>query len=210
MNCKILKESESYSFNRYFELPFTLDDILLDLGCTIDRAIIKLPQSNQELDLALLRQQLIRNGNRMRLQNETARREAFISPLLLEVCELSDRQLQTEYAIAVNDYLKGTLDYYIGNTSLPSDESGLLVIGAKQSDLVHGFVQLAAELIALDQWTQSQTPILYGAVTTGEVWKFGTFDRAGRRITEDKNQYGLLENLEQLVGILLGILQGTG
>ena len=37
MNRKTFKANESYSFSRYFELPFTLDDILLDLGCTIAR-----------------------------------------------------------------------------------------------------------------------------------------------------------------------------
>nr|MDZ8163459.1 hypothetical protein [Nostoc sp. CmiSLP01]MDZ8287103.1 hypothetical protein [Nostoc sp. ChiSLP01] len=51
----------------------------------------------------------------------------------------------------------------------------MLVIEAKQSDLGRGFTQLAVELIALDQWTRSETPILYGVVTTGEDWLFEYF-----------------------------------
>ncbi|NET61595.1 MAG: hypothetical protein F6K47_37385 [Symploca sp. SIO2E6] len=54
-------------------------------------------------------------------------------------------------------WLKGTLDYYFPD---------LLVIEAKRDNLDHGFTQLAVELIALDQWINSESPILYGAVTT--------------------------------------------
>ncbi|MDM8564775.1 hypothetical protein QUF74_03900 [Candidatus Halobeggiatoa sp. HSG11] len=39
--------------------------------------------------------------------------------------------------------------------------------------LERGFNQLAAEMIALDQYETSQVPeILYGAITIGEVWRF--------------------------------------
>jgi hypothetical protein len=207
MTRRILLPGESYSFSRYFEMPFTLDDILLDLDCTIDRTKLNLPYVQNLPDLALLRKQLVRNRKRMRLENETARREAFVSPVLLEVCEVADRQLQTEYAIAVNDYLKGNLDYYIGSSRLPEQELGLLVVEAKQSDLVRGFTQLAIELIALDQWTRSKTPLLYGAVTTGEVWQFGAYHREGKQILADQEQYELFNDLDRLVGVLLGILQ---
>ena len=30
--------------------------------------------------------------------------------------------------------------------------------------------QLATELIALDQWVELNDPILYGAITTGDIW----------------------------------------
>jgi hypothetical protein len=78
--------------------------------------------------------------------------------------------IEIEYGIDVNQYLKGELDYYLRGVSQ------LLVVEAKQSDLTHGFVQLAAEMIALDQWTDLPMPILYGAVTTGESWVFGAFE----------------------------------
>lgn len=202
MTRKILKDGESYPFSRYFELPFTLEDILLELNCTLHRTSIALPTTNKTPALESLRLQLERNIRRTNLLNESTRREALISPVLLEVCELADRTLNIEYAINVSDYLKGTLDYYIAASSL-------LVIEAKQSDLIRGFTQLAVELVALDQWTRSTTPELYGAVTTGEVWKFGVFDRKSQKIIEDTNSYSLLPNLEPLVRTLLGILQNT-
>ncbi|NJM85028.1 MAG: hypothetical protein HC873_14160 [Leptolyngbyaceae cyanobacterium SL_1_1] len=39
----------------------------------------------------------------------------------------------------------------------------------KNADLARGFTQLAIELIALEQWTDSATPRLYGAVSTSDI-----------------------------------------
>ena len=89
------------------------------------------------------------------------------------------------------------MDYYF---------SDLLVIEAKRDNLDNGFTQLAVELIALDQWTNSDTPILYGAVTTGNDWRFGEFHRQQRQIIQDLKLYRIPEELEILIGILIAIL----
>jgi len=95
--------------------------------------------------------------------------------------------------------LKGTFDYYFR-------ASNLLVIEAKRENLNNGFTQLAVELIALDQWTDAANPLLYGAVTTGEDWKFGIFYRQERQIVEDLKLYRVPEELETLMRIILDIL----
>lgn len=84
------------------------------------------------------------------------------------------------------------------------------MIEAKQENLDNGFTQLAAELIALDQWTEQETNRLYGAVTTGQDqdWRFGIFYRQERRIVADLKLYRVPEELERLVRILAGILLG--
>ncbi len=110
---RILKTGESYPFSRYFELSFIIDDILAELDCTIARKNLALTQSSQPVNLDFLQQQIQRNLAHIDLVNETARREALISPVLVEVCNLTDQRLNIEYSIEVNDYLKGTLDYYI-------------------------------------------------------------------------------------------------
>ncbi len=199
---RILKAGESYTFSRYFELPFIIDDILAELNCILEKRNLTLPESSQVFDLQFLQQQIQRNLSHIDLVNETARREALISPILFEVCDLTNQQLNIEYFIAVNDYLKGTLDYYIGAPQ------NLLVIEAKQSDLVRGFTQLAIELIALDQWTKSTSELLYGAVTTGEDWRFGVYHRGSRQVSQDQKRYQVPEDLSLLVKILVGILNG--
>ncbi|MEH2113365.1 hypothetical protein [Nostoc sp.] len=199
---RILKAGESYTFSQYFELPFTIDDILAELNCTLERKNLTLPEYSEILDLQFLQQQLQRNLSHIDLVNETARREALIGPILFEVCDLTNQRLNIEYSIAVNDYLKGTLDYYI------AAPHNLLVIEAKQSDLVRGFTQLAIELIALDEWTQSTSELLYGAVTTGEDWRFGVYHRANRQVIQDQKRYQVPEDLLILVKILTGIVIG--
>jgi len=82
----------------------------------------------------------------------------------------------------------------------------VIVIEAKQSDLVRGFTQLAVELVALDQWLQSDQRILYSIVTTGEDWRFGTFDRQERSIQQDPKRYIVPEELTELLEILVGIM----
>ncbi|NMG20430.1 hypothetical protein [Brasilonema bromeliae] len=199
---RIFKPGESYTFSRYFELSFTIDDILAELNCTLERKNLILPESSKILDLQFLQRQLQRNLSHIDLVNETARREALIGPILFEVCDLTNQRLNIEYSIAVNDYLKGTLDYYI------AAPQNLLVIEAKQSDLVRGFTQLAIELIALDEWTKSTSELLYGAVTTGEDWRFGVYNRALRKVIQDQKRYQVPEDLLILVKILIGIISG--
>jgi hypothetical protein len=81
------------------------------------------------------------------------------------------------------------------------------VIEAKNEDLERGFVQLAIELIALDRWIESDQPILQGAISTGNIWQFGQFDRVSRQITQDLNLYRVPADLADLIQILVGILE---
>ncbi len=181
-------------------MPFTIEDILAEFEFTLQRETIALPETAMALELGALTQELRRNRNRIELVNETARREALISPILFEVADLTNQRINVEYSIAVNEHLKGTVDYF-----LPSHN--LLVIEAKQSDLVRGFTQLAVEMVAIDQWTRSNTARLYGIVTTGEDWRFGVLERSAKVVIQDPRRLRVPEELEELVRFLVGILE---
>ena len=199
---RILNLAETYTFSRYFELPFTPADILADLDCSFKRSLLQLPQYAGELvSLPFLQQYLQRNLARVNPINEAARREVLIAPTLLEVSEEADAQMNIEYPIVVSNLLRGTLDYYL------TAPQSLLVVEAKQADLSRGFTQLAVELIALDQWTDLTTPTLHGVVTTGEDWRFGVFHREARCIVQDIELYRVPEGLEKLLRTLVAILK---
>lgn len=70
--------------------------------------------------------------------------------------------------------------------------------------------KLAIELIALDEWTKSTSNLIYGAVTTGEDWRFGIYNRTNRQIIQDQKRY--LENRKYRLcsSILLGEISGSG
>ncbi len=159
------------------------------------------------MDWRSLQAQIEENLTYVDLNSETARREILVAPLLLRICRIAHSKLKIEYPIHVDDRLKGSLDYYI--QSQQGTQSNFLVIEAKQADLTKGFTQLAVELIALDQWIESDAPMLCGAVTTGDIWKFGILDRTNKTITQDLNLYRVPADLEVLMQILVGLLGGT-
>ncbi len=196
----ILKANETYTFSKYFELAFDPEDILSELGFTLARLQLTLPKFTGDLDDSSLRQRIEQDLIYVDLTSETARREVIIGPVLLQICRITQAKLKIEYPITVNNFLKGSLDYYL------QAKNNILVVEAKNADLARGFTQLAVELIALDQWINLDIPIIYGAVTTGDIWKFGFLKRQEKQIIQDINLYRVPGDLEELLRIILGII----
>jgi hypothetical protein len=200
---RILDPTASYTFAKYFDLSFSPKDILLDLDCELHREVLNLPRKSlPEGRIASLREQMVARQTVVSARTEMARRETLITPILFDICIHAQIELNIEYPVRVNDWLKGTLDYYL-------DDLGILIVEAKQADLDRGFVQLAVEMVAIDQWTRNRNPLLYGAVTNGEDWKFTTFDRKSRVVTEDRKLYRNPEELALLMETLAGIAEAV-
>lgn len=198
---KILQKDQSYTFRSYFELPYEADDILAEFDYSLQRAELSLPKSSRQINyLPELKQKIKALLPFVSLSSETARRETLVSPVLLEIVINCQCQLRIEYPLTVNNWLKGYLDYLLRSTN------SLLVIEAKNDDLTRGFTQLAVELIALSQVEEEN--ILYGAVTIGDVWRFGRLDRSQQQIVQDINLFKVPEDLDTLASVLIGILEG--
>jgi hypothetical protein len=197
---RILKPEQSYTFSQYFLLPNPTIDVVAEFEYSYARTELQLPRYFAEVSyLEFLQNYVQRN---IKLFNPTAEisiREFMIAPILAEICDQTKAQLYSEYPINVDEKLKGTLSYYLRKSN------SLLVIEAKQSDIRRGFTQLAVELIALDQSLDDQSSILFGAVTNGDDWKFGTLNRQEKLITENIKLYRVPEGLEDLVRVLVGI-----
>lgn len=194
----ILQPDQSYSFADYFKLNFAPQDILAYFNVRLCRQLLQLPHYTGPLDrLADLHNRITESLPRLSLTSEMARREFLIAPVLTDVLHYTQASLNVEYPIAVNHQLKGTLDYLLQN------QQTFLVIEAKNEDLERGFVQLAIELIALDQWIESDQVLLPGAVSTGNIWQFGQFDRQARQVTQDLQLYRVPTDLEDLLRILI-------
>ncbi len=201
----ILEPGRSYTFRNYFEMAYEPDDILAEFGVSLRRSTLSLPRAEVgDSQIAELKSSLQRRLPFVSLTSEAARREILIAPIVLTLLDYTQAQLRIEYSITVSEQLKGSLDYY-----LHTDHS-LLIIEAKNADLARGFTQLAVELIALDQWTTSEEPMLYGAVSTGDVWQFGRLHRGQRQIDQDLNLYRVPADMDELFQILVGLLGGQG
>lgn len=204
----ILDPERTYTFSQYFDLRFDAADILAELGATLERRYLTWPcdvPDNLVSVVAELRASLLAYLPKTSLNSKMARRELLISPILTRLLEHLPIQLSIEYVIDVSSHLKGSLDYLVRG------QQTLIVIEAKQADLGHGMTQLAVELIALEQWLKdrgsSWSGTLFGAVTTGDIWQFSLYRE--HKIIQDLNSYRIPADLENVVGILSHILQGT-
>lgn len=197
----ILQEGKEYTFRSYFELPYETDEILAEFNFSLVRNELSLPRASRELEgTDFLKQRIRETLPFISLSSETARRETLVSPILLDIIRYCRCQLRIEYPLIVNNWLKGNLDYLVRS------HLDLLVIEAKKDDLTRGFTQLAVELIALSHVEEQD--IFYGAVTIGNVWQFGKLDRNQQTIFQDLNLFKVPDDLEDLVRVLVGILEG--
>lgn len=129
------------------------------------------------------------------------RREFLIAPVITDLLHYTQATLNVEYPIAVSNQLKGSLDYLLQNNQT------FVVIEANE-DLERGFVQLAVEFIALDQWIESDQ-LIKGAISTGNVWQFGQFNRQTREIIQDLDLYRVPADLDELLRILINSMKDS-
>ena len=197
----IIQPDQSYSFADYFKLNFASQDILAYFGVTLQRQSLQFPRYDQTLDRLIdLKARIEESLPRLSLTSEIARREFLIAPVLTDLLHYTQATLNIEYPVAVSNQLKGSLDYLLQN------EQTFLIVEAKNEDLERGFVQLAIEMIAIDQWIESDQPIIYGAISTGNIWQLGKFDRQTRIVTQDLNLFRVPADLDDLLRILVKIL----
>ena len=197
---KILQEDATYSFRSYFDLPNDTDEILAEFGYTLQQKRLKLPTTQRHLEgIPEFQQQLEATLPYVRLTSEAAKREILVAPVLSRVAVICQQVLRIEYPLKVNNWLQGYLDYLI------RANHSLIVVEAKRDDLIKGFTQLAIEMIALSMLEDSPNP-LYGIVTIGNLWIFGTLDSNTQIVTQDIGSYTLPDDLEDLIKILVGIL----
>ncbi|MEO1401137.1 MAG: hypothetical protein AAFV72_07730 [Cyanobacteria bacterium J06635_1] len=198
----ILKENKRYTFSDYFELNYSTRDIIETFGYQYRFEELHLPKSARVLShIDQLRDTYVKKLPLISLTSEAAKREFYISPLLLELLEYIQAEIDVEYPLDAGENLSGTIDYWI------KFAGNIVIIEAKKGDLERGFNQLAVELIALDKFADDSHKDLYGAVTLGDVWRFGVLDRQDKTLIKDINAYTLLSDLSDILSILIGILE---
>lgn len=191
--------NDNYTFSDYFKLPYPTKDIVAEFGYKFQLKQLELPKKDvSHLNLDRLTQTFYKKLPHISINSEAAKREFFISPLLLELLDYSDFDIDVEYPLKINDKLKGNIDYFIHS------KTDFIIIEAKNADMEKGFTQLAVELIAMEQYSETSNPI-YGTVTVGNIWQFGILDRHDKIIYKDIDVFTIPANLKPLFAVLLGI-----
>lgn len=205
MNIKIpvIDPEKSYTFRDYFNLNPPIDELLAYFGYTRQTEMCTLPQSTVDTaSVSSLKEQLEAHMRIADLNTESAKREVLVAPILLQVGVYLQIRLRIEYPLYIDKQLRGKVDYYLHH------KGNLLVVEAKNDDLGRGFIQLAVELIAFDQWLEMDEKPLYGIITIGEAWRFAILDRQSKMITQDINLYRVPADVVELWEILIAILEG--
>jgi hypothetical protein len=199
---QIIDPNQSYTFADYFKLNYEPDEIIEYFGYKLQSQSLTLPTTQQNLErLTDLKNRIEESLPYISLTSETARREFLIAPVIMELIHYTHAKVRVEYGLNINHQLKGVVDYYI------KADNQLLVIEAKNADLERGIVQLAVELIAFDNWSPIDHPILYGAVSIGNIWQFVILHRESKEITQDINLYRVPNDLETLMKILVALMK---
>ncbi|MEO0542063.1 MAG: hypothetical protein AAFZ80_14530, partial [Cyanobacteria bacterium P01_A01_bin.105] len=143
---------------------------------------------------------------------EKARSELLISPILVEVRERLQRQVSvfsgTDFTVDASVGLNGICDFLISQSQeqLLIEAPAVMIVEAKKEDLNPGLGQCIAELVAAQRFNQEHArPItaVYGAVTTGSLWRF--LRLSDQTVEIDLADYAV-PPIETVLGILLGIV----
>jgi hypothetical protein len=203
MKTSIFSENKKYTFSDYFDMTASTEDIVTELGYQFSVEKLNLPiQTNYDSDIIT---KLNNNYNsifaQINLSSELAKREFLIAPLLIALTQYSTTKINVEYPIYINEKLSGSLDYLLKTSQ------EIIIIEAKRKDIDSGFNQLAAQLIAMDNYEDNASiDTVYGAITLGDVWKFALLNRATKTIKKDIYSYTIPHNTDEIFAILMGIL----
>ena len=198
----ILEDNRSYIFPDYFKLSYPTRDVVAEFGYQFKCEQLQLPCNPvNNFNLDRLQTTFYQKLPHISLNSEAAKREFWVSPVLLELLDYIDVEIDTEYPLNVDDRLKGNIDYIL------RAKADLIVIEAKNADMDKGFTQLAVELIAVDRaLDEDRNPLLYGAMTMGNIWQFGVLDRRTRTISKDIDALLVPADLAKLFSVFVGIL----
>jgi hypothetical protein len=189
---------------------FTLTTVRRAFGLQIDeQADLFAPISPGQPSTTLLH--MIAETARLALaiNTEKARSEFLITPVLLDVWRQARHQISlfsgTEFPVDAARGLTGYCDYILSRSTeqLTVHAPVVMVVEAKNENIKGGLGQCLAEMLAAQMFnTREENGIetVYGAVTTGEIWKFLSLTASIASI--DLSDYYLLRDLAKIVGIL--------
>jgi hypothetical protein len=146
------------------------------------------------------------------INTEKARSELIIAPILLEVRRQVKYQVGlfsgSEFNVAPERGLNGTCDFLISLSPerLFISAPVITLVEAKKEDIKAGFGQCVAEMLAAQLFNEqegNQISTIYGAVTSGTVWRFLKLE--GQMVYIDRVEYYLSE-VAKILGILLSAI----
>jgi hypothetical protein len=145
--------------------------------------------------------------------SEKARSELIISPILVEVRKILQRQVSLfsgeDFTVEPQLGLSGVCDFLISRSpeQILIEAPAVVIVEAKKADLKAGLGQCAAEMVAAQKFNEiNNIPIatIYGSVSSGTVWRFLKLE--SKTLTIDLNDYPV-PPVEPLLGMLVWMVR---
>ena len=142
------------------------------------------------------------------INTEKARSEMIITPILLEVRRKANYKISlfsgTDFNVDIERGLNGYCDFVISRSreQLTINAPVVIIVEAKNENIKGGLGQCAAAMLAAQLFNEqegNEIKTIYGAVTTGDIWKFLKLE--GTDIFIDLNNY-YIQELNKILGIL--------
>jgi len=144
---------------------------------------------------------------------EKVRSELIIAPILVEIWSLLNRQVSLfsgiEFNVAPEKGLNGNCDFIISRSpeQVLITAPAVAIVEAKNDNIKSGLGRCIAEMIAAKLFNEQEgnnITTIYGAVTTGDRWKFLKLEDQTAHI--DLNEYHLV-TVGKILGILLSMVR---
>ncbi|WP_392535918.1 hypothetical protein [Nostoc sp. C117] len=148
------------------------------------------------------------------INTEKARSEMIITPILLEIRRIANYPISlfsgAEFNVDAEKGLNGYCDFIISRSQeqLTINAPVLIIVEAKNENIKGGLGQCAAVMLAAQLFNQqegNEIRKIYGAVTTGDIWKFLKLEE--NNVFIDLNNYYIKE-IDKILGILSQSVRG--
>jgi hypothetical protein len=149
------------------------------------------------------------------ISTEKARSELIISPVLMEARRQSNRTVSVfsgiDFSVDPEQGLRGQCDFILSRSreQMFVEAPVLAIAEAKNENFKVGIGQCLAEMVGAQLFNTRRgqaSSIIYGAVTTGNNWKFLRLE--GTTACLDLVEYHI-SDVRRIVGILVSMLNGT-
>jgi hypothetical protein len=195
---------------------FSLDDVKNKLGLKIQEVAevilgVELIKPSQLLQETLTENIPLALG----IDTEKARSEMIVAPVLIEIRKLYYHQISlfsgTEFNVDRTQGLNGVCDFMICHSSeqLSVNAPVFILVEAKNDNIKSGIPQCIAEMVAAAIFNiqkNNHIPSVYGAVTTGSIWKFMKLENSTIYIESTEH---FIENIPLILGMLMRIIHLT-
>jgi hypothetical protein len=188
---------------------FNLGTVLktFDLAYT---EIVKIFTPAPELEYSTLLTETLQENLPVALGSNTkkSRSELIIAPILMEVRKLLHHRVSLfsgiDFTVDAERGLNGNCDFLISRSPelLIVKAPVIAIVEAKKENINSGLGQCIAEMLAAQIFNEregNQIATIYGAVTTGDRWKFLTLEKQAISVETTET---LLTNLGKILGIL--------